>query len=99
MVFKFSRTHHYSAKSFSDRAIQPITKSYNNITGIEIPNDLDGQNLQIRVASRVLGQVVSNASAPAIVGKLLVIFSMYTMTKSCYRLISGQIANCDSKTI
>jgi len=81
----------YSSKSFKDNAIQSITNSLNNITGIEIPNDLNGQQLQIRVALRVLGRLVSNESTPAIVGKCCTNRQTLHNHIICSKLIPWQI--------
>jgi len=60
-----------TSSNFSESKMQMVQNSANNITEIVIPNNLNGQLLQIRVVLRVLGQD-SNVSVPAVLGKHLI---------------------------
>ena len=46
-----------------------MEKSANNITGINIPNDLNGKQLLISVALEIFDQVVGNVSEPTQLGE------------------------------
>jgi len=67
IILHTSNNSNFSA--YTSASSQPLVNSTNNITGIIIPNSLDGLQLQVRVVLIVLDQVVSNLSAPAILGK------------------------------